>query len=384
MKITIYNRNLFTILLFVFFFINSLGSNVQQICRPNNYDNLYQYLNQRWLNARKELKMAPVVKHTECDDKDRFCKSIKFYHDGMFDLYFKFTTQAVVWNINGTVIAYCRIFKCGNEGISNNINRYAREIDKYEMGKESIVLTHNGIKELKNAITNTKNDSFTRRNGDALVKFNLTPDFRARNKDFKMFTYVRNPLQHFESGLSEAIYRTNGLILNTTKDITDILRNFLNYGYIHDYRPKSINYHINHIFPMSGVFFNFDIDTILHLESFSTDWENVIVPTYNLPPKTYDLRDGFHHTAVNHPRITSNDPKVKDGRIEFYLQRAHSKNDRHLFKKFRKVERSGMRALCHLILIDYVCFPEYALPIECHFLNNTVLEGRRLLEKKKL
>ena len=376
-----YNRFLFLILYFINYIAYSSSTNSKQLCRYDNYENIHQFLNERWLNAREELNMTILV---NCDNNNADCRRKKFFHDNMIKSFNKFTTQVAIWNINGTVIAYCRIYKCANEGISNNINRYAREIDKYEMRKESIVATRENIYELKNAIANTKGNSFSRSHTGTTIKFNLTPEYRARNKDFKMFTYIRKPLQHFESGLSEAIYRTNGLILNTTKDITDILRDFLDYGFVRNFQQNPFYYHINHIFPMSGVFFNFDIDITLHLETFTTDWENVIVPTYNLPPKTYDLRDGFHHTAVNHPRIKSNDPKVKDGRIVFYLQRAHSKNDRYLFKKFRKVERSGMRALCHLILIDYVCFPEYALPIECHFLNNTVLEGRRLLEKKKL
>ncbi len=27
------------------------------------------------------------------------------------------------------------------------------------------------------------------------------------------------------------------------------------------------------------------------------------------------------------------------------------------------------KAVCHLLLIDYVCLPEYSLPENCHFLN---------------
>jgi hypothetical protein len=352
----------------------------KQICTYDNYKKIYQFMNQRWLDARNELNMPPIKPPTQCNQSDNdSCKSMQTWHKNMIDTFFQFTTQVAIWNINGTVISYARIYKCANEGISNNINRHAREISNYAVRRETIVVTREQLSELKNSIADLKLNTFTRIHTGTTMHFNLTTEFRARNSNFKTFTYIRKPLQHFESGLSEAIYRTDGLFLNTTKDIVDILYRFLDYGFIRDYYTNPINTHLNHIFPMSGVYFSFDIDITLHLETFLIDWENVIVKTYHLPPNTYDLRDGFHHTAVNHPRITSSDPKVKDPRIPFYLKRANSKNDRFLFKKFKKVELNGMRALCHLILIDYVCFPEYELPFECAFLNTTILQGRQLL-----
>ena len=46
---------------------------------------------------------------------------------------------------------------------------------------------------------------------------------------------------------------------------------------------------------------------------------------------------------------------------------------------------SFSRAVCHMVLIDYVCLPEYVLPPDCQFLNSTreialaaLLDGRML------
>ena len=48
------------------------------------------------------------------------------------------------------------------------------------------------------------------------------------------------------------------------------------------------------------------------------------------------------------------------------------------------------RAVCHLILVDYICLPMYKLPVECEFLNATreeavsaMKEGRHIPHKVK-
>ena len=231
---------------------------------------------------------------------------------------------------------------------------------------------------MKHAISHFEADNFTNifRNSKP---FNLTTQFRDRNNNFKVFTYIREPLQRFESGLAEAIQSIKGLTISSTSNISSIIRDMiLNYEFVRDY-AKPIHRAINHIFPMSGVFFNFDIDITLHLESFLLDWENVIVPTYRLPPNTYNLKEGFHSTSVNHPRITSNDTKIRDKKVDILLTKANKKPTRHYFRMFKTKDKNGMRALCHLLLIEYICFPEYVLPVPCQFLNESLIEGRNLL-----
>ena len=42
------------------------------------------------------------------------------------------------------------------------------------------------------------------------------------------------------------------------------------------------------------------------------------------------------------------------------------------------------RAICHMLLIDYVCLPEYSLPVECQFLNQSRAVAFGALGKDKM
>ena len=372
----------FTVLrIFISLLYNLLRIHVtsNQICNHDNYKRIQPFLNQRWLDARDEMNLTRINQVLQCVDTEQSgCSKLKDTHDRSILTFFKFTSQAGVWNINGNIIAYCRIFKCANEGVSNNLSKYARMTGNFSRNVEPMVLNREDISSIKRAISYFEADNFTKRFRNS-NPFHLTTQFRDRNSNFKMFTFIREPLQRFESGLTEAVQRIKGLTINSIANISSIIRDvILNYEFIQDY-SKPLHRSINHIFPMSGVFFNFDIDITLHLESFLLDWENVIVPTYGLPPKTYNLKEGFHSTSVNHPRITSNDTNIRDRKADVLLTKANKKPTRHYFRIFKANDKHGMRALCHLLLIEYICFPEYALPVQCQFLNQSLLEGRSLL-----
>ena len=52
---------------------------------------------------------------------------------------------------------------------------------------------------------------------------------------------------------------------------------------------------------------------------------------------------------------------------------------RHYYRLLLAREPVYARVVCHLVLIDYVCLPEYALPPACQFLAGAREEGVRLL-----
>ena len=52
---------------------------------------------------------------------------------------------------------------------------------------------------------------------------------------------------------------------------------------------------------------------------------------------------------------------------------------RELFAKEVKYKR----AICHFLLIDYVCLPEYPLPEDCLFLNDTLHRAREALRRRQ-
>ena len=85
---------------------------------------------------------------------------------------------------------------------------------------------------------------------------------------------------------------------------------------------------------------------------------------------------GFHDTSINHPRV-----KIKEGRAVFKIHRSNATKIRDHFRQLKKHQPLTMRAICHLILIDYICFPEYNLPPQCQFLEGTLMKGKSLLER---
>ncbi len=193
---------------------------------------------------------------------------------------------------------------------------------------------------------------------------------KIKNKDFvPTFTFVRNPLQRFESSLSEAVWRTDqfyksnnnmsSLLLNSTDSVKKYIKEILNI-------EKSSLQEIFHIFSMSGVLFRYKLDIIGYLESFKKDYENKILPAYNthLP---FNDQHGVHATSVNHPL-------VKLYRYEYHNV-GDTNNLRFYYRKLIKEEPAYLRALCNIYLIDYVCLPKYELPAGCKYLESIRAEG---------
>jgi hypothetical protein len=110
-----------------------------------------------------------------------------------------------------------------------------------------------------------------------------------------------------------------------------------------------------------------------HLETFKLEWEKKIVETFPLLAHFgFNLKTGDHHTAVNHPS-NKGGTKKKD-----------PQKTRYFYKKLLKTEKNALRAICRMVLIDYICFPEYPLPLECSDMEMDILEARQLLLVKKI
>lgn len=127
-----------------------------------------------------------------------------------------------------------------------------------------------------------------------------------------------------------------------------------------------------HFYRMSGTFFNFKVDIVGHLETFKDDWYNKVVPVYPVLKKfmPFNFNIGNHATAVNHPAN-----KGKKNSLDPQLTR-------HFYKLLLQSEPNVVRAICHMVLMDFVCFPEYRLPAECEHLNASVVNARALLLAK--
>ena len=180
-------------------------------CKPHKYEKIKPFLALQWEKARNELDMT--------DDSD--LEDLRSFNDPEYskkyrrskknqkiwlERFFHYYTGNLIFAPNNTVVSYVRIYKCANEAIYNNLNgiiRFGQGMPHERRFHTNINLqTHKDQLKLKKNIATAKIDNFSRLadNNQIYWKFNLTDNFRAKNANFKTFTFIRDPLQHFESG----------------------------------------------------------------------------------------------------------------------------------------------------------------------------------------
>lgn len=198
------------------------------------------------------------------------------------------------------------------------------------------------------------------------------------SSNLAVFTFIRDPFQHFESGLTQVGESTsmvnkkfNSWKLNSTDELKKILNNFLDFNIVlYNVSSEIQLIGLVHMYPMSGVLLGHNFDFIGRLESFQSDWNEKIVPLYNLS-NPFDFTEGLHSNAINHP---TGIPLSKTN-----TNHGDPQNIRHYYRLLLKQEPAYARAVCNLVLIDYICIPSYKLPRECEFLQNVRSEGTNIL-----
>jgi hypothetical protein len=188
------------------------------------------------------------------------------------------------------------------------------------------------------------------------------------------FTFVRNPLQRFESSLAEAVWRTD--IYHTRRNMSNYIVNSTDMvkGYIHEIlnmQPSSLR-DIFHIYPMSGVLFRYNIDIIGYLETFKENFEKRVLPKYNLD-LVFNYRYGVHATAVNHPIA----PLHKNNKNFI----GDPSQLRMYYQKLMSEEPAYLRALCNLYMVDFMCLPKFELPEQCRHLESIRSLGVDILRR---
>eukprot|EP01036_Dinobryon_divergens_P035423 gene35423-45896_t len=141
---------------------------------------------------------------------------------------------------------------------------------------------------------------------------------------------------------------------------------------------------MDHFFPLSGALFEFPLRAVGHLERFKEEWDTIIRPLYGITEE-YNLRHGYHPTSEIHPRNKKNkNTNSYSNSNDMSIPTAgESNNVRSVLRLLFAKELKYKKAICHLLLIDYVCLPEYPLPIDCQFLNDTMHRAREALHQKR-
>jgi len=227
---------------------------------------------------------------------------------------------------NNSLVPYIPIMKCANKGINENLIRL------------SFPLLNEGSYVTNQVAWNDYKLTYEVSNGITL----------------KTFTFVRDPLDHFVSGLSHSIFFTfHPPPLIAPLNMTTIQRYYDNFLFGDWYELQFFDYAL----PMSGTYFRLQPDIVGRLETFDHDWKNIIMPTYGLL-SPYDFNLGDHPTSVNHPRKHGNDEVNRD-----------PMNVRASLQDLWRTHPKYLRSLCYLLLIDYVCLPLYSLPPGCEYLE---------------
>ena len=302
-------------------FLQSLTSTK---CSPDSFERLSGFLVSRWNESRVELGL-PVIRYDDRGYLDvEHRRSIAFMSS-----FYSFSDGIVVyWNANNDPVVYAKIWKCANEAIRTN------------MGMQLMTKKSKNTKALGYSVKSRFEHIMAR---DFMNKY--TPRKHGYNNTF---TFVRDPVSHFVSGLAESVWRSfnGGNTTVTTQMVANYMKSFLNFQY------KSLKW-IEHTFPMSGAFFQHNISFVGQLESFDDDWQ-ILHSKYNLF-RAFDKNLGVHPS--------SDDPNGAKTAIRLLLAQ----------------EPQYLRALCQLLMVDYVCFSTYTLPPGCDHLDPIRREGGRLL-----
>ena len=236
-------------------------TNYKQICHANNYKLIRPFLEEQWYQARKDLNLS---KHSDLFSDPEKLKSVhnryidKMYH---FRYYLdrvhqhnNFNKGVHLFQVNGTLIGYLRLLKCGSRGIVANFNQYMQKEGFKYFNHKNYLVFHNrqDVIKFKQNLTTHSIDTFS----GYQKPIHLTSEgLRTKHSQFKVFTYIRHPIMKLEAGWSQAINQTPGLQLN--KISIETIRNWfidiLNYKNLNNTKPLVF---LNHIYPISGAFLN--------------------------------------------------------------------------------------------------------------------------------
>eukprot|EP01036_Dinobryon_divergens_P022759 gene22759-31049_t len=191
-------------------------------------------------------------------------------------------------------------------------------------------------------------------------------------------TFVREPLDRFFHGYCEAVSKLpptskgGGDTTTTTatpqspKDATTKLGSDL-VEIMNFKEPFPRTSAI--LFPMAGTFFEFEIGLIGQYEHMATD--------------LHEIRGAYKISSKQDHRLLTPKEKGGNGGGTGGGVTNNSVRLREALSSGGPQQQRFIRAICHLLLIDYVCLPMYVLPAECQFLRDARHAAAEALKRKE-
>mmetsp|Transcript_15817 Transcript_15817/g.23800 ORF Transcript_15817/g.23800 Transcript_15817/m.23800 type:complete len:332 (-) Transcript_15817:150-1145(-) len=248
-------------------------------------------------------------------------KRLSEYEKGLISIFYSFSSGVGLYNTTIQPTTYVNIYKCGSSVIRANLRRQSLHRRNHALNG------HPTFHENTTAYLSY------------LHEYSIKPF---------VFTFVREPISHFEAGMREYLLRCGELCRTTNSaniSASELKREINN---LLDLNIKSLS-NAPHVYSMSGALrAEYNVSYVGKLENFTTDWGVVAAAA--------GFENKFNSSIINHP---------SSGWI----------SAKHAFNNALTDERY-VRALCWLLYDDYYCF-NYTLPSPCSHLTPEVVYGSR-------
>jgi hypothetical protein len=171
------------------------------------------------------------------------------------------------------------------------------------------------------------------------------------------FTMVKDPWKRLLDGIHESIESYFYILDSSIEVIATVIRDV--------FSPEGISKarllpNVIRMLPMSGTLFEFNLNIIVHWEDIDSEWRDKLAPILG-------------SNSTWHPRSIAR----SDGQ---YLESTRNRNNVTAdIERLLSDTPHFRRALCHFVMIDYICLPNYALPAACREFREERLEGLKLL-----
>eukprot|EP01036_Dinobryon_divergens_P032601 gene32601-42221_t len=313
----------------------------EYLCNSSSKSLTGKFLLQQWINAQNEIGLAQQISSSLTERKAITRDHFKAIELILININSCDNGVRLFYTVKGPILPYVTLWKCASDGITQNLRRLTYRKTKVANTnatayKDNALLSY-GVKTSKDAIIFNILSEYTL----SLWKAGSSPPY---------FTFVREPFQRFIAGFVESIHRT----LHPVRDgrhPEEKLAALLGYKNV----SSMANVRLDFSDPETGQFRINEEIVGLMLNKETTFGERV----------AYDSKLGDHPTAQNFPPNREN---ATNGKTP---GRRDPDDARKSVKNFLKKNRKYTKAICHILLIDYVCLPEYSLPEECQFLNQS-------------